>query len=146
MECWIAKGIPSYLMKDQQTGCSQGFHQNQLILITPIMGAPLCTGVQAEQTRCITTVLEEPTQRVSENEKVLQSAKCLPLAQHQTGKTPLGQVNRKLLVFLGTFSGALLARPSMKSSMCREGGYMDINVSTLDVEVLITPIKLERSN
>ena len=53
------------------------------------MGTPLCTGVQAEQTRCSTTILEEPTQKASENEKVPWSAMCLPLAQHQTGETPL---------------------------------------------------------
>ena len=36
-----------------------------------------------------------------ENDKVAQSAKCLPPAQHQTDETPLGQVNRKLCIFLG---------------------------------------------
>ena len=72
------------------------------------MGAPLCTIAQAEWTRCATTVLEEPTQRVSENEKVPQSAKCLPLAQHQTGETPLGWLNRKLSAFLKMCSGASL--------------------------------------
>ena len=38
------------------------------------MGAPLCLGVQAEQTRCTTTVLSEPTWKVSENEEAPQSA------------------------------------------------------------------------
>ena len=74
----------------------------------PILGAPLCSGVWAEQTRCTTTVLEEPTQKASENEEAPQSVKCLPPAQHQTGETPLGQVNRKLCVFLRMFSGASL--------------------------------------
>ena len=32
-----------------------------------------------------------------------QSVNCLPLAQHQTDKTPLGWVNRKLCMFLWTF-------------------------------------------
>ena len=34
----IAKGIPSYLMKNQETRCSWVLHWNQLLLITPIMG------------------------------------------------------------------------------------------------------------
>ena len=108
VECRIAEGIHFYLMKNQQTGCSQVLHQNSLFLITPIMGASLCPGVLAEQTRCTTTVLEEPTQKASENEEVPQSANCLLSAQHQTGETPLGQVNRKFCAFLRTFSGAPL--------------------------------------
>ena len=104
----IAEDIPSYLMNNHWTGCSQVLHWNQLFLITPIMGAPLCSGVQAEWTRCATTILEEPTWRTSENEEAPQSVKCLPLVQHQTGETPLGQVNRKLHMFLRTFSGASL--------------------------------------
>ena len=105
------------LWRTSRLDASWVLHQNQLLLITPIMGAPLCTGVQAEWTRCATTILEEPTQKVSENEKVPQSAKCLPLAQHQTGETPLGQVNRKLHAFSRTFSQSLLTRPRVKSSM-----------------------------
>ena len=46
---------------------------------TPIMGAPLCSGVQAEWTRCTTTVLEEPTLKVSEREEVPQSVNCLQI-------------------------------------------------------------------
>ena len=72
------------------------------------MGAPLCTGVQAEQLGWTTTVPEEPTWKTSEKEEAQQSAKCLPLAQCQTGETPLGQVNRKFHAFLRTFSGASL--------------------------------------
>ena len=90
VECRIVEGIPLFLMKNQWTKCSWVLHQNQLLLITPIMGAPLCTDVQAEQTRCAITILEEPTWKASENEKVPQSAMCLPPAQHQTGETPLG--------------------------------------------------------
>ena len=44
----IPEGIPSYLMKNQRTRHSQALHQNWLLFIIPIMGAPLCTGVQAE--------------------------------------------------------------------------------------------------
>ena len=108
VEHQIAEGIPSYLMKNQQTRCLSILHWNQLLLITPVMGTPLCTGVQTEGIRCSTTVLEEPTQRVSENEKVSQSAKCLPLVQCQTGENPLRQDNRKLHAFLKTFSRASL--------------------------------------
>ena len=72
------------------------------------MAAPLRSGVQAQQTRCTTTILEEPTQKVSENEEVPQSVNCLTPAQHQTGETPLGWVSRKLCVFLRTFLGASL--------------------------------------
>ena len=46
---------------------------------------------------CTTTTLEEPTWKAGENKEAPQSAKCLPLAQHQTGKTPLGWVNSKLV-------------------------------------------------
>ena len=69
MECRITEGIPSYLMKNQWTGCSQVLHWNWLLLIIPIMGAPLCSGVWGKQTRCATTILKEPTQKASENEK-----------------------------------------------------------------------------
>ena len=37
VECRIAEGIPSYVMKNQQTGCLQVLHWNQLLLITPVM-------------------------------------------------------------------------------------------------------------
>ena len=70
--------------------------------------APLCTNVWAEWTRCATTILEKPTQRVSENEKAPQSAKCMLPAWHQTGETPLGWVNRKLCMFLRNISRASL--------------------------------------
>ena len=121
VECRIAEGVSSYLMKNQWTRHSWVLHQNWLFLITPIMGAPLSTGVWAEQSRCTTTVLEEPTHKVGENRKVPQSAKCLPPAQHQTGKTPLGQVNRKLFAFLRTFSRASLPDQGWKV-WCRGKG------------------------
>ena len=89
-ECRIAEGILSYLLKKQQTRCSSVLHQNWLFPITPIMGTLLCSGVWAEWTRCTTTIGEKPTQKVSKNEEVPQSAKCLPPSQDQTGKTPLG--------------------------------------------------------
>ena len=69
VECRIAEGIPFYLMKNQQTGYSWVLHWNWLFLITSMMGAPLCSGVWAEWTRCTATVLEEPAQKVSKNEE-----------------------------------------------------------------------------
>ena len=42
-----------------------------------------------KQARCTTTALEEQTLEKSETEKVPQSANCLSLAHHHTGKTPL---------------------------------------------------------
>ena len=123
VECRIIEGIPSYLIKNQQTGCSQVLHQNWLFLIIPIMGAPLCSGVQAEWTRCATTILEEPTQKASGNEKVWQSAKCLPPAQHKTGETPLGWVNRKLCAFLRMFSGASVLDQVWKDQRRWKGIY-----------------------
>ena len=106
VECRIAEGIPSYLMKNQQTRCSLVLHWNWLFLITPVMGAPLCSGIQAEQTMSTTTIMEELTQKANEDEEVPHSTKCLPQTQHQTGEAPLGQVNRKFCAFLRMFSGA----------------------------------------
>ena len=152
-DCWkkelyevehrIAEGIPSYLVKNQQTRCSQVLNWKQLLLIIPIMGAPLCTGVQAEQTRCATTILEEPTQKASEHEKVPQSAKCLPLAQHQTGETPLGQVKGSSMCSWECFPEPPCQTKGEKFNV-EERGYVDVNVSILDAEVLITPMKLQR--
>ena len=62
--------------------------------------------VQAKQARCTNSALEEQIPEGSETEEVPQSANCPLLAQHQTDKTPLGWVNRKLCTFMWTFSGA----------------------------------------
>ena len=94
--------------KTSGTGCSGFLHQNWLFLITPIMGASLCSDVWAEQTRCATAVLEETSQKVSETEEVPQSVNCLQPVQHQTDETPLGWVNRKLCAFLRMSPGAPL--------------------------------------
>ena len=75
-------------------------------LITHAKGTPLCMVVQTEQARCATTTLEEQILKDSETVEVPQSVNCLLLAQHQTDETPLAWVNRKLCVFLWTFSGA----------------------------------------
>ena len=61
--------------------------------------------VQAKQARCTTTTLEEQTQK-SETEEVPQCANCPSPAQHQTGETPLGWVNRRLCAFIQTFPRA----------------------------------------
>ena len=64
--------------------------------------------MQAKQVRCTTTTLEEQIPEGSETEEAPQSENCPLPAQHQTGETPLGWVNRKLHAFLWTFSGAFL--------------------------------------
>ena len=89
-------------------------------------------------------VLEQPTWKVSENQKVSQSAKCLLLAQCQTGETLLGWVNRKLHAFLRMFSGQPPCQTKGERFDVVVRGYVDINVGVLDAEVLITPMKSER--
>ena len=42
VEHQIAECIPSYLVKNQQTGCSQVLHWNQLFVIAPTEGTHLC--------------------------------------------------------------------------------------------------------
>ena len=108
VECQIAEGIPSYLVKNPQTGHSWVLHWNWLFLIAPTEGNPFCTVVQAKQAGCTTITLEEQTPEGSETEEVPQSVNCPLLAQCQTGETPLGWVNRKLCTSLWTFSGASL--------------------------------------
>ena len=111
VECQVAEGIPSYLMKNKWTGCSQVLHQNWLYLIALAKGTPLCMVVWTKQARCTTTTLEEQTLDESETQETPQRANCPPLAQHQMEETPLGWVNRKLCVFLWTFSrGCLLVQ------------------------------------
>ena len=73
-----------------------------------LTGTPLSMVMQAKWARCTTNTEEELTPEGSETEEVPQSANCPSPAQHQTGKTPLGWVNRKLCAFLWTFPGASL--------------------------------------
>ena len=70
VECQVMEGIPSYIMKNQQTGCSRVLCWNWLFLITPIEGTPLCMVMHAKQARCTTTTLEEQTPEEMETEKV----------------------------------------------------------------------------
>ena len=70
VECQVVEGIPSYLMKNQWTGCSWVLHWNWLFLLTPMEGTPLCTVVWAKQARCTTTTLEEQNPEGSETEEV----------------------------------------------------------------------------
>ena len=107
VECHIAEGVPSYLMKNQWTGCSWVHHPNWLFFIAPTEVTHLCTVVQAKQARCTTTTLEEQTQK-SEAEEVPQSASCLLPAQHQTGETPLRWVKRRFHAFIWMFPRASL--------------------------------------
>ena len=46
VECQVAKGIPSYPMKNQQTRCSWVLHQNWIFLISPTEVTHLCTILQ----------------------------------------------------------------------------------------------------
>ena len=105
MECQVVEGIPSYLVKNQQTGCSWVLHQNQLFLITPTEVTHLCMVVLAKLPRCTNIALEEKMMEGSETEEVPQSANWQSLAQHQADETPLGWVNRKLDAFMQMFSG-----------------------------------------
>ena len=81
VEWQVTDGVPSYLVKNQQTEWSQVFPQNQHFLINPMRATLLCIVVQAEWASCATTTLEEPTPGRSETEEVPQSVKCLPPAQ-----------------------------------------------------------------
>ena len=78
VKCWVTDGVPSYLMKNQWTGCSWVLHQNQLFLITPARGTSLCMPMQAVWARCTTTALEEQTPEGSETEEAPWSANGLP--------------------------------------------------------------------
>ena len=104
----VTDGVPSYLIKNQQTGHSWVLHQNWLFLITPARGTPLCMVMWGEWARCTTTALEEQTPGRSETEEVPWSVECLLLTQWQTAETPLGWVNRTLCAVLWKFSGASL--------------------------------------
>ena len=66
----------------------------------------ICTVVQAKWARCTNNAPEEQTPEVNETEEGPHSVNCPSLAQHQTGETPLEQVNRKLHAFMWMFSGA----------------------------------------
>ena len=59
VECQVAEDVPSYLMRNQWTGCSWVLHQNWPFLIAPTEGTLLCIVVQPKQARCTTTTLEE---------------------------------------------------------------------------------------
>ena len=59
--------------------------------------------VQAKQARCTTIILEEQTQK-SETEEAPQGVNCPLLVWHETGKTPLGLVNRRPCAFIQTFA------------------------------------------
>ena len=145
-------------MKNQQTRCLWILHWNWLFLITPVMGAPLCSGVWAEQTRCVTTILEKPTQKAGENEEAPPSTNCLLLAQYQTGETSLGWVNRELYAFLRMFAGASLLDQGQNvwcrgKGMCRHqcpcsgGGGTDHTVEVWKIWLImissILPLLLE---
>ena len=61
VEHQVAEGVPSYLMRNQWTGCSWVLHQNWLFLIIPTEGTPLCMIMHTKWARCTTITLEEQT-------------------------------------------------------------------------------------
>ena len=56
-------------------------HQNQLFLIAPAEGTPICMVMQAKQALYTPTTLEEQTPERSETEEMPQSVNYLPPAQ-----------------------------------------------------------------
>ena len=78
VEHHVAEGVPSYLMYNQEMGCSWVLHQNWLFLIVPAKGTPLCMVVQPKQPQYTPITLEEQTPERSETEEVLRSVNCLP--------------------------------------------------------------------
>ena len=106
VECQAVEGIPSYLVKSQQTGHSQVLHQNWRFLITPTERSHLCMVVQAKWGRCTNTALEQQTPKGSETEEAPQCVNCPSLSQHQTGKTSLAWLSRKLCAFMWIFPRA----------------------------------------
>ena len=124
----VVEGIPSYLMRNQWTGCLWFLHQNWLLLIAPTEGTPLPMIVCTKQARCTTTTLEEQTLEESETEEVLQSVNCLVLAQCQTGETTLGWMNKKLCAFIQIFSRASLQAKRWKV-WCRGTGSVWTSMS-----------------
>ena len=108
---WNARLLMASLHTLWRTG-RQDAHESStktdFFLITTARATPLYTVVQAEQAWCATTTLEGPATSRSDTEEVLQSVKCLPLAQQQTAKISLVWVNRKLCAVLQMFSRASL--------------------------------------
>ena len=93
--------------------------------------------------QCPIIALEEQTLEGSETEEVSQNANCQLLAQHQTGETPLGQLNRKLYALLWIFSRASWIDKGEMFDV--EGqGCVEVNVGVLVMKVLITPVRLTR--
>ena len=139
VECQVADGIPSYLLKNQQTGCSWVLHWNQHFSISHTKGTPLCTVMWAKWAGCTTTTLEEQTQDGGETEEAPWSVNSLLQAQQQTVEAPLGWVNRMLCAILQMFSRVSLLDQGWEV-WCR--GTRGVNVGILLVEVLITLVRL----
>ena len=109
LEHQAAEGIPSYLMRNQQTGHSMSPNtETDFFSLLPTKGAPLCMIMHAKWARFTTTTLEEQTPEQSETEEVPHSVNCPLLVKLQAGETPLGWVNRKFHAFIQMFPGASL--------------------------------------
>ena len=98
---WIRKVKDQW--EEEPYEVEQVLYQNQPFLITPTEGTPLCTIMYAKQARCTTTTLEVKSLEGSETHKVPQSVSSPSPAQHQTGETPIGWVNRGLWAFIRMF-------------------------------------------
>ena len=119
---WNAELLKASLPTSWQTS-KQDAHSTGIdfFLITPVMWASLCSGVCTDVDKVCHHC---PGGAYLESEwewGMPQSAKCLPLAQHQTGETSLGWINRKFCVFLRMFSGASLLDQGWKV-WCRGKG------------------------
>ena len=102
---WLRASLPISWGTSRQ-GAHKSSTENDFFPSLP--QSPLCMVICPKQARCPTTTPEEQTPEESETEELPQSAKCLLPAQHQTGKTPLGWVNRKLRAFIQRFPKAPL--------------------------------------
>ena len=95
MVCQIVTDVPSYKVMDQH-GWSFILHQNQLLLIVPEVGVPLCIGVCHAWDRCTSPTPCKPTSKGSEDVMMPQDSSGQVVTQHLASKTSLGWINRKL--------------------------------------------------
>ena len=100
--------------------------------------------VQAKWARCTNTAMEEQTSEGSETEKAPQSANCPLLAQHQTGDS--SRMGKQETVHSWRHFLELPGYIMVKSSMQRDRGCVEVNISIPAAEVLTTPVRLKRYN
>ena len=91
----IVTDVQSYEVMDQH-GQLCILDQNQLLLITPETGIPLCVGICQAQDRCTTPTPVEPTPKESDDEIMPWVDSGLVSTWHQPRQTPLGWIDGKL--------------------------------------------------